>query len=42
MSSICSPGRYRMHDLISEHAQALAGRLDPDGDREVASKIRCK
>ena len=27
-------GRYRMHDLIREHARALAGRLDPDRDRE--------
>ena len=23
-------GRYRLHDLIREHARALAGRLDPD------------
>jgi tetratricopeptide (TPR) repeat protein/transcriptional regulator with XRE-family HTH domain len=29
--------RYRMHDLIREHAGALAGRLDPDGDREQAT-----
>ena len=29
-------GRYRMHDLISEHARALAGRLDPEADRERA------
>jgi len=29
-------GRYRMHDLIREHARALAGRLDPDGDRDGA------
>jgi tetratricopeptide (TPR) repeat protein/transcriptional regulator with XRE-family HTH domain len=27
-------GRYRMHDLIREHARALAGRLDPDDDRQ--------
>ena len=31
------PGRYRMHDLICEHARALAGRLDPDDDREQAT-----
>jgi tetratricopeptide (TPR) repeat protein/transcriptional regulator with XRE-family HTH domain len=30
-------GRYRMHDLIREHARALAGRLDPDRDRDEAS-----
>src|SRR5580704_16577905 len=30
-------GRYRMHDLIREHARALAGRLDPDDDREQAT-----
>jgi tetratricopeptide (TPR) repeat protein/transcriptional regulator with XRE-family HTH domain len=29
-------GRYRMHDLIRAHARALAGRLDPDGDRDQA------
>ena len=29
-------GRYRLHDLIREHARALAGRLDPDGDRDGA------
>jgi hypothetical protein len=27
-------GRYRMHDLIREHARAQADRLDPDGDRD--------
>jgi tetratricopeptide (TPR) repeat protein/transcriptional regulator with XRE-family HTH domain len=27
-------GRYRMHDLIRAHARALAGRVDPDRDRE--------
>jgi tetratricopeptide (TPR) repeat protein/transcriptional regulator with XRE-family HTH domain len=31
-----APGRYRMHDLIREHARALAGRLDPDDDRDQA------
>ena len=31
------PGRYRMHDLIREHARALAGRVDPDRDRELAT-----
>ena len=30
-------GRYRLHDLIGEHARALAGRLDPDGDRDQAT-----
>ena len=30
-------GRYRLHDLIREHARALAGRLDPDRDREQAT-----
>ena len=29
-------GRYRMHDLIREHARALAERLDPDRDRDGA------
>jgi tetratricopeptide (TPR) repeat protein/transcriptional regulator with XRE-family HTH domain len=29
-------GRYRMHDLIREHARVLAGRLDPDDDRQRA------
>ncbi len=29
-------GRYRMHDLIREHARALADRFDPDGDRDGA------
>jgi class 3 adenylate cyclase/tetratricopeptide (TPR) repeat protein len=30
-------GRYRMHDLIREHARAMAGRFDPDGDRDQAT-----
>ena len=30
-------GRYRLHDLIREHARALAGRLDPDSDRDQAT-----
>ena len=30
-------GRYRMHDLIREHARALAGRADPDQDRDQAT-----
>ena len=30
-------GRYRLHDLIREHARALAGRFDPDGDRDQAT-----
>ena len=29
--------RYRMHDLIREHARTLAGRLDSDGDRDEAT-----
>jgi tetratricopeptide (TPR) repeat protein/transcriptional regulator with XRE-family HTH domain len=31
-----APGRYRMHDLIREHARALAERADPDRDRDQA------
>ena len=31
-----APGRYRMHDLIREHARALTGRLDPGDDRDQA------
>jgi len=30
-------GRYRLHDLIREHARALAGRDDPDRDRDQAT-----
>ncbi len=30
-------GRYRLHDLIREHARALAERVDPDGDRDQAT-----
>jgi tetratricopeptide (TPR) repeat protein len=30
-------GRYRMHDLVREHALAPAGRLDPDRDRDGAT-----
>jgi len=30
-------GRYRLHDLIRAHARSLADRLDPDGDRELAT-----
>jgi tetratricopeptide (TPR) repeat protein/transcriptional regulator with XRE-family HTH domain len=30
-------GRYRMHDLIREHARALADRFDPGEDRESAT-----
>ena len=30
-------GRYWMHDLIREHARALAGRADPDRDRDQAT-----
>ena len=32
-----APGRYRMHDLIREHARALADRLDPGDAREQAA-----
>jgi tetratricopeptide (TPR) repeat protein/transcriptional regulator with XRE-family HTH domain len=32
-----APGRYRMHDLIREHARVLTGRLDPGDDRERAT-----
>ena len=32
-----APGRYRMHDLIREHARALASRLDPGDAREQAT-----
>jgi tetratricopeptide (TPR) repeat protein/transcriptional regulator with XRE-family HTH domain len=31
-----APGRYRLHDLIREHARALARRLDPAEDRDAA------
>jgi hypothetical protein len=31
-----TPGRYRLHDLIREHARALTGRLDPGDDQERA------
>ena len=30
-------GRYRMHDLIREHARALAEHLDPDQDRKLVT-----
>jgi transcriptional regulator with XRE-family HTH domain/tetratricopeptide (TPR) repeat protein len=30
-------GRYRLHDLIREHARALAERDDPDDDRDQAT-----
>ncbi len=30
-------GRYRLHDLIREHARALTERLDADSDREQAT-----
>jgi tetratricopeptide (TPR) repeat protein/transcriptional regulator with XRE-family HTH domain len=30
-------GRYRMHDLIREHARALSDHLDKDRDREQAT-----
>jgi len=31
-----SEGRYRMHDLIREHARVLAAGVDPDHDRSQA------
>jgi tetratricopeptide (TPR) repeat protein/transcriptional regulator with XRE-family HTH domain len=31
------PGRYRLHDLIREHARVLAARSDPDSDRDAAT-----
>ncbi len=31
-------GRYQMHDLIREHARALADHLDPDRDRDRATE----
>ena len=30
-------GRYRLHDLIREHARALADRLEPDHERDSAT-----
>jgi tetratricopeptide (TPR) repeat protein/transcriptional regulator with XRE-family HTH domain len=30
-------GRYLMHDLVREHARALADHLEPDGDRDQAT-----
>jgi hypothetical protein len=30
-------GRYRMHDLIRDHARALASHFDPDDDRDQAT-----
>jgi tetratricopeptide (TPR) repeat protein len=30
-------GRYRLHDLIREHARGLADREDPGGDRDEAT-----
>ena len=32
-----APGRYRMHDLIAEHAAALTARHDSDDDRAQAA-----
>ena len=32
-----TPGRYRMHDLIREHARGLAGRHDRQEDRDQAT-----
>jgi tetratricopeptide (TPR) repeat protein/transcriptional regulator with XRE-family HTH domain len=30
-------GRYRLHDLVREHARALADRLDPDENQDQAT-----
>jgi tetratricopeptide (TPR) repeat protein/transcriptional regulator with XRE-family HTH domain len=30
-------GRYRLHDLLREHARALGGRLDTDSDQDQAT-----
>ena len=36
-----APGRYRMHDLIAEHAAALAAHFDPADDRmRAAGRLR--
>jgi tetratricopeptide (TPR) repeat protein/transcriptional regulator with XRE-family HTH domain len=32
-----APGRYRLHDLIREHARALAGRVDTSENRDAAT-----
>ena len=32
-----SRGQYRLHDLIREHARALAGWVDPASDRDLAT-----
>jgi tetratricopeptide (TPR) repeat protein len=32
-----SPGRYRLHDLLREHARNLGDRLDPGDDRDAAT-----
>jgi tetratricopeptide (TPR) repeat protein/transcriptional regulator with XRE-family HTH domain len=32
-----SPGRYRVHDLVREHARDLVSRLDPEEEREQAT-----
>ena len=31
-------GRYRLHDLLREHARALAARDDPGPDRDAATR----
>jgi len=33
-----APGRYRLHDLIREHARNLGERLDPGDDRDAATE----
>jgi transcriptional regulator with XRE-family HTH domain len=33
-----TPGRYRLHDLVREHARALASRLDSCDDRDAATQ----
>jgi tetratricopeptide (TPR) repeat protein/transcriptional regulator with XRE-family HTH domain len=32
-----APGRYRLHDLIREHARDLGSRLDPADERDAAT-----
>ena len=36
-----APGRYRLHDLLREHARALAAGDDP-ADRDAAARAVCR